>query len=51
MELKRFINRFKRFPLRYIARQGEHHRKRSFVEEYELFVKRYGLEWRNEGNR
>jgi len=24
----------------YIARQEEHHRKRSFAEEYELFVKR-----------
>jgi putative transposase len=35
----------------YIARQEEHHRKRSFAEEYELFVKRYGLEWRDEGNR
>jgi putative transposase len=35
----------------YIARQEEHHRKRSFTEEYELFVKRYGLEWRNEENR
>src|SRR5207253_224068 len=29
----------------YIARQEEHHRKRSFAEEYELFVKRYGLKW------
>ena len=28
----------------YIARQEEHHRKISFAEEYELFVKRYGLE-------
>jgi REP element-mobilizing transposase RayT len=35
----------------YIARQEEHHRKRSFAGEYELFVKRYGLEWRDEGNR
>jgi len=35
----------------YIARQEEHHRKRTFAEEYELFVKRYGLEWREEGNR
>jgi len=32
----------------YIARQAEHHRKRSFAEEYEIFVKRYGLEWRDE---
>jgi REP element-mobilizing transposase RayT len=33
---------------RYIANQEEHHRKRSFAEEYALFVKRYGLEWREE---
>jgi len=36
---------------RYIARQEEHHRKKSYTEEYELFVKRYGLEWRDEENR
>ena len=36
---------------RYIANQEEHHRKKTFAEEYELFVKRYGLEWRDEGNR
>jgi len=35
----------------YVARQEEHHRKRSYAEEYELFVKRYGLEWRDEENR
>jgi REP element-mobilizing transposase RayT len=35
----------------YIARQEEHHRKMSYAEEFELFVKRYGLEWRDEGNR
>lgn len=35
----------------YIARQEEHHRKRSFSEEYELFIRRYGLEWRDEENR
>ena len=35
----------------YIARQDEHHRKMSFGEEYKIFVKRYGLEWRDEGNR
>ena len=35
----------------YIANQGEHHRKRTFQDEYELFVKRYGLEWRDEENR
>lgn len=36
---------------KYIARQEEHHRKRSFEDEYQLFVKRYGLEWRDEVNR
>jgi hypothetical protein len=35
----------------YIAQQEEHHRKRSFAAEYELFVKRYGIEWRYEENR
>ena len=35
----------------YIVRQEEHHRKRSFAEEYEEFVRRYGLEWRAEENR
>jgi len=29
----------------YIARQEEHHRKKTFNAEFELFVKRYGLEW------
>jgi putative transposase len=32
----------------YIAGQQEHHRKKSFSEEFELFVKKYGLEWRDE---
>jgi REP element-mobilizing transposase RayT len=35
----------------YIARQEEHHRKKTYAQEYELFVKRYGLEWRDEENR
>ena len=35
----------------YISGQEAHHRKRSFAQEYELFVKRYGLEWRDEANR
>ena len=35
----------------YIANQEDHHRKRTFQDEYELFVKRYGLEWSDEGNR
>ena len=29
----------------YIASQGEHHQKRSFTEELELFVRRHGLQW------
>jgi REP element-mobilizing transposase RayT len=29
----------------YIAGQAEHHRMKSFAEEYERFVKVYGLEW------
>lgn len=36
---------------KYIAHQGEHHKKRSYAQEYELFVKRYGLEWRDEERR
>jgi REP element-mobilizing transposase RayT len=36
---------------KYIANQGEHHRRRRFEDEYQLFVKRYGLEWRDEENR
>ena len=35
----------------YIANQEEHHRKWTYAEEYELFVERYGLEWRDEENR
>jgi len=33
---------------RYIARQEEHHRKRSFSEELRMFVERYGLKWHKE---
>ena len=33
---------------KYIANQEEHHRKKSFTEEYERFIRAYGLEWRNE---
>jgi putative transposase len=36
---------------RYIANQDEHHQKWTFAQEYGLFVKRYGLEWRDEENR
>jgi REP element-mobilizing transposase RayT len=32
----------------YIANQEEHHRKKSFNQEFEQFVKRYGLEWRDD---
>ena len=35
----------------YIARQAEHHRRTTFAQEYEQFVRLYGLEWRDEGNR
>jgi putative transposase len=29
----------------YIANQEEHHRKRSFQEEYRLLLQRHGIEW------
>ena len=29
----------------YIARQAEHHRKRSFREEMEEFLKKHGMQW------
>jgi len=32
----------------YIANQEEHHRTRTYSEEYQLFIKRYGLEWQSE---
>jgi putative transposase len=32
----------------YVAGQEEHHRKRTFAEEYKLFVKKYGLEWQDD---
>jgi hypothetical protein len=35
---------------RYIANQEEHHRKRTYAEEYAMFVRRYGLEWRSKEN-
>ncbi len=35
----------------YIAKQEAHHRRRSFLEELELLVERYGLEWHKEENR
>lgn len=33
---------------KYIADQDEHHRKKSFAEEYKLFVKRYELKWQDD---
>jgi REP element-mobilizing transposase RayT len=36
---------------KYIANHGVHHRRRTFEDEYQLFVRRYGSEWRDEGNR
>jgi len=32
----------------YIAAQEEHHRKRSFTDELQLLVERYGLKWRED---
>src|SRR3954462_10093579 len=34
---------------RYIAKQEEHHRSRTFMEEYETFVRRHGLKWYEAG--
>jgi len=36
---------------KYIAGQEEHHRQKSFVEEYEGFIKAYGLQIKQEENR
>jgi len=33
---------------KYIATQEEHHRKHSFLEEYQNFIQRYGMKWREE---
>jgi len=33
---------------KYIASQEEHHRRKTFLQEYEGLVKRYGLQWRGE---
>ena len=32
----------------YIATQEEHHRKRTFSDEFQMFVKKYGLDWNDE---
>jgi REP element-mobilizing transposase RayT len=36
---------------KYIASQEEHHRRKSFAEELQRLVERYGLKWHNEENR
>jgi len=33
---------------RHIAQQEEHHKKRTFSQELELFVNKYGLDWRDD---
>ena len=33
---------------RYIEAQEKHHRKRTFLEEYQHMIRRYGLEWSGE---
>jgi REP element-mobilizing transposase RayT len=33
---------------KYIADQEEHHRKKSFAEEFKLFVQRYELKWQDD---
>jgi REP-associated tyrosine transposase len=35
----------------YIADQEKHHRKKTFKEEFEVLVKKYDLEWFEDGNR
>ena len=35
----------------YIAGQEEHHRRRSFDEELQLFVQRHGLQWHDDASR
>jgi putative transposase len=32
----------------YVANQEEHHRKKSYLDELRLFVKRYGLKWHDD---
>ena len=32
----------------YIKAQEKHHRKKTFNQEFEVFVKKYGLEWRDD---
>ena len=35
----------------YIAGQEQHHRMRTFAEEFKEFVDRHGLHWKDEGSR
>lgn len=35
----------------YIAGQEQHHRMRTFAEEFKEFVDRHGLQWKDEGSR
>ncbi len=35
----------------YIAKQEEHHRRRSFAEELKILIERHGLHWQPEENR
>lgn len=37
--------------MRYIADQEEHHRQRTFTEEWREFIDRHGLRWRDEERR
>ena len=37
--------------MRYIADQEEHHRQRTFTEEWREFIDRHGLRWRDEESR
>lgn len=31
--------------INYIVRQPEHHKKRTFIEEYKLFLEAYGIDY------
>ena len=33
---------------KYIATQEDHHRRHSFLEEYQILIQRYGMKWREE---
>jgi len=36
---------------KYIARQAEHHRARTFAEEFSEFIDRHGLHWKDKESR